>query len=156
LSYDAACQMLESEDQQAACSGISSLDRDKVVPSGCLEFFTRDPEQSTRVGFRPGSIFEQLKKVSQQLRKELFPPWSEAEAVWVILTGKVRATPQPLVGEAAGYANEHLTYGTINLTVQSWVATEVVAKIYQWLQAQMLGRKPRALSERNLRVPVVC
>jgi hypothetical protein len=104
------------------------------------------------VPFEAGSKFEQLKMVSNELRKDLFPPWNEAEAAWVVVTGKVRQIPQSLVGEVTSYTNDHLTYGTINLTVQPWVAAEAVVKTYQWWQARMLGRKPRALSERNLRV----
>lgn len=119
---------------------------------GSLELFIGDSDERVRVDFASGSFLEQLKEVSRQLREELFPPWSEAEAIWVIVTGKVKQIPQPVSWGLSHYANDYLTYGTINLTIEPWVATDAVVKMYQAMQAGILGRKPRALIQRNLRV----
>jgi hypothetical protein len=123
-----------------------------TTQSGSLELFSSGPERRQRVEFEAESILADLYEVSQRLRTELFPLWSEAEAAWVIVTGEVWEPPQPLIGKVMNHTNDHLTYGTINLTVEPWVSTESVVKAYQWLQAQTLGRKPRALIQRNLRV----
>ncbi len=151
-SFERAYQLMENDNFLGSWSRGPGRERSEVTDRQTLQFLTRQPGVFVEVPFEAGSKFEQLKMVSNELREGLFPPWNEAEAAWVVVTGKVKHMPQPLVGEAVDYPNDHLTYGTINLTVQPWVATEAVVKNYQWWQARMLGRKPRALSERNLRV----
>jgi hypothetical protein len=123
-----------------------------AATAGHLELVVNESGGCARVDFGRGSVLERLKMVSQQIRREMFPPWSEAEAAWVIATGKVRTDPCPVTWNVINHANDYLTYGTINIAVEPWVASETVIKAYQWLQSGTLGRKPRALIERNLRV----
>ena len=151
LSFKAAGALAEHPKLREARPGQDSTD-DTTRAGGFLELFSGDLGECVRVDFGPGSGLGQLKEVSRQLREELFPLWSEAEAAWVIVTGKVKRTPQPVSWEVNNLTNDYLTHGTINLTIEPWVATDVVVKAYQWLQAGMLGRKPRALIQRNLRV----
>ncbi len=50
------------------------------------------------------------------------------------------------------FIGEHLTYGLVTIKAEPWIAADTVSKTYQYLQTQLLHRKPRALSARNLRV----
>lgn len=150
LSREVAFELAKKSEYRVALS--ESQDPDYTTQSGSLEMFTGEPEVRQRVEFEAGSFLAELHKVSLPLCEELVPLGGEAEAAWAVVTGEVREASQPLVGEVTNRSNAHITYGTIHLTVEPWVATESVVKVYQWLQAQMLGRKPRALIERNLRV----
>lgn len=152
LSPEGAYQMVKSPNYRVMYSGIREARANQVEPSGYLEFFAGKSAEPLRIGFCPGTVFEQLHEVSQELRRDLFPPWSEAEAAWVVVTGEVRRSPLPLDLELTNHHNEHLTYGTITLKVNPWVASETVVRAYQWLQSHMLGKRPKALSQRNLRV----
>lgn len=152
LNRDEAHCMIESTDIHEAWSGIRAMDTDEHVPSGHLRFPAREQRGYVQIGFLPGTVFERLQEVSKALRQDVFPPWAEENAVWAVVTGEIRGGPQPLVGEAENHVTAHLTYGRINLSVEPWVPTESVVKAYQWLQAQMLKRKPRTLIERNVRV----
>jgi hypothetical protein len=151
-SSETAYQRMENDNFLGSWSRGPGRERSEVTDRERLQFFARQPGVSILVPFEAGSKFEQLKTISNELMEDLFPPWNEAEAAWVVVTGRVRHIPQPLVGGVTDYTRDHLTYATINLAVEPWVATEAVVKTYQWWQARMLGRKPRALSERNLRV----
>lgn len=151
LGFKEAGALAETPELREARPGQDNTG-DTTRAGGFLELFSGDLGECVRADFGPGSGLEQLKEVSRQLREGLFPLWSEAEAAWVIVTGKVKRTPQPVSWEVNHLANAYLTHGTINLTIEPWVATDAVVKAYQWLQAGMLGRKPRALIQRNLRV----
>jgi hypothetical protein len=94
-----------------------------------------------------------LHKLVRQLTEHLCPPWREGEAVGFVLTGEVPVA-RALVGEANTFveAYPHLTYGTITLSVEPWVATDTVAKAYHYLQMQLMRRQPGVLSQRNMAV----
>jgi len=102
------------------------------------------------IPFHEGSLAERLHDLSERLRNELFPYWGVAEASWAVLTGRVREVPACLVGEAESLSNEHLTRKVVKLRVEPWISAEAVLRTYQYLQALTLGRRPRAVSARNL------
>ena len=54
------------------------------------------------------------------------------------------------MGKIDYLSNEHLTRNVVTLRVEPWIAAETVLRTYQYLQALTLGRRPRAVSERNL------
>jgi hypothetical protein len=153
LSHEEALLLRDSPDLRKSRSGreraqeIGEQERE-------IEVFVDEEGGHARVGFEPGSFLEQLKEVSNELREKLFPPWSEPEAVHVIVSGKVWQAPRPVVGKMTDYeqAKDYVSYGTIDLRVEPWVPTSSVVSAYQYLQAQMLGKKPRTLIQRNLRV----
>jgi hypothetical protein len=126
-------------------------DTDVHPEAGSLEFFSRKHGECESIPFSPGSILEVLHEISSDLRERVCYPWTEAEASWFVLTGEA-TVPKALLGEADAFIGDHLTYGTVTLKVEPWMAAETVIKAYQYLQMQMLGRKPRALSRRNLAV----
>jgi hypothetical protein len=117
---------------------------------GELKFFVNESGEIMIIPFYEGSSLDRLHGLSEKLRGELFPDWSVAEASWVVLTGKVREAPRCLVGEVESLSNEHLTRKVVTLRVEPWIAAETVLRTYQYLQALTLGRRPRAVSERNL------
>jgi hypothetical protein len=117
---------------------------------GELEFFVNESGETMSIPFYEGSSLDDLHELSEKLRNELFPYWSVAEASWVVLTGKVREAPACLVGEVESLSNERVTRKVVTLRVEPWIAAETVLRTYQYLQALTLGRRPRAVSERNL------
>ena len=145
-----AYELVEKEDFRDLVSGLEDLTSDASQPSGSLQFYGSEPGQLHNVDFYKGSSLERLKTISEELRAELFPYWTQPEVSWVVVTGKVRRAPICLTAEIDGFSNQHLTYGTINLKVEPWITGDVVLRAYQHLQALVLPRRPRALSERNL------
>jgi hypothetical protein len=131
-------------------AGSSYAGSSKPTPKGHIMFFIDEFRHITHIGFYEGSLLERLHDLSEKLRSELFPYWSVAEASWVVLTGYVREAPRCLVGEVESLSNEHLTRKVVTLRVEPWIAAETVLRTYQYLQALTLGRRPRAVSERNL------
>lgn len=131
-------------------SGLGDVDHYETEPSGYLPFFSREPGRVEHVAFYEGSLLEKLRDVSESLRRELFPLWSQPEAAWVVVSGEVREAPKCLEGEVDSFSNNHLTHGFITLRVEPWIAASTVTRNYQYLQSLMLRRRPRALSERNL------
>lgn len=119
-------------------------------PSGTLEFFCR-PKKTKYIEFYAGSFFERLNAVGECLKQDLFPFWSKAEATWAAVTGEV-PTIKPVTWKVESRVNDHVTFGTISLTAQPWVPAETVTRVYQHLQEQVLQRRPRPVSLRNLGV----
>jgi hypothetical protein len=97
----------------------------------------------------PGSVLDNLRQLSQRLVAEYGRCWDEAQAAWFVLTDESVA-PRAITATYHDHDSEHLTHGTITLTVEPWVPAETVGKFYQRLQVDMLGRKPRAPERRNL------
>jgi hypothetical protein len=110
----------------------------------------RDEEYDV-VPVYPGSLLDDLHQLSRRLTREPFHAWTEAQMARFVLTGEVVA-PQALTARYDSLTSEHLTHGTITLTIEPWVPTKTVIDVYQYLQKYMLGRKPRAPSQRNLDV----
>ena len=131
-------------------AGFSYADSYEFEPKGELEFFVNESGEIMIIPFYEGSSLDDLHELSEKLRNELFPYWSVAEASWVVLTGQVREAPACLVGEVESLSNEHATRKVVTLRVEPWIAAETVLRTYQYLQALTLGRRPRAVSERNL------
>jgi hypothetical protein len=121
-------------------------------PSDYLEFFVSGVRRGhERIDFRPGSVLERLHNLCEDLIQRVCHPWSEADAAWFVLTDEA-PVPRALSAKADSFVSDHLTYGTITLKVEPWVAAQTVTEAYQFLQMQFLNRKPRALSRRNLRI----
>jgi hypothetical protein len=97
----------------------------------------------------PGSVLDDLRHLSLKLVDEYGRCWDEAQAAWFVLTDEPVA-PRAITATYHDHDSEHLTHGTITLTVEPWVPSETVVKFYQRLQVDMLGRKPRAPERRNL------
>ena len=99
---------------------------------------------------RRGSVLDELSEVSTEL-SSLCQPWDEAEAAWFTLTGEY-----PTISGVRGRAHFTLTaavnYGNMILTVEPWVSADSVRQAYLDLQRQVLNRKNRSISERNLAV----
>lgn len=150
LSRAEAYELVEKPEIRNKLSGIRDVEDKKAMPSGRLPLYASEGRRVQCVGFYPRSGFEELRKLSKELRKELFPLWTLADAAWIVVTGEVREVPKCLLGEIHGFSNRHLTYGTINLRIEPWITGETVLRAYQHLQALALARRPRALSERNL------
>jgi len=131
-------------------AGFSHADSYRYKPKWKLGFFVNESAEIMSVPFFEGSSLDDLHELSEKLRNELFPYWSVPEASWTVLTGKVREVPACLVGEVESLSNEHLTRKVVTLRVEPWIAAETVLRTYQYLQALTLGRRPRAVSERNL------
>jgi hypothetical protein len=129
---------------------LLSADSYEVKAKGYLELFVNESGQTRRIPFFERSRLGRLNELIQKLRNELFPYWSVAEASWVILTGQVREAPACLVGKVESLSNERVTRKVVTLSVEPWIAAETVLRTYQYLQALTLGRRPRAVSERNL------
>jgi hypothetical protein len=76
---------------------------------------------------------------------------SKAQAAWFTLTGDI-PTISGVRGQAHFTRTAAVTYGNMILTVEPWVSADSVRQAYLDLQRQMLNRKNRSLSERNLAV----
>jgi hypothetical protein len=107
-------------------------------------------QEYVHVPVYPGSILDDLRQLSRRLAGDPFPPWEDAQAAQFVLTGE--AVPRALTAQYDSNTSEHLTYGKIILTIEPWVPTRTVVQFYNYMQAYMLGRKPRAPSLRNLDV----
>ncbi len=147
-------ELIENPEIRDLASGYRTTGSNDAEPSGYLDYFVRQPsERVSRIAFHKDSSLERLRDLSEDLRTELFPLWSQAEAAWVIVTGQVWETPKSVVGKIEGFSNDHLTFATVNMRVEPWIPAETVTRIYQYLQHVVLGRRPRSLSERNLAMP---
>ncbi len=143
--------LVEHDDVKDDASGLRTAQGASAMPSGHLDYwFSRPTERVSRVAFYAGSPLESLRYVSETIRTDLFPAWTQADAAWAVVTGRVRRVPRSVAGSVEGFSNDHLTYATINMRVEPWVSAETVTKVYQQLQGSVMGRRPRALSERNL------
>ena len=131
-------------------AGSSYAGSSEPTPKGQMIFFINEFGHVTNISFYEGSLLERLYDLSERLKNELFPDWDVAEASWVVLTGKVRKVPSCLEGKIESLSNKHLTRKVVTLRVEPWIAAETVLRTYQYLQALTLGRRPRAVSERNL------
>jgi hypothetical protein len=110
----------------------------------------RRDREYTHIPVYPGSVLDDLRQLSRRLVEELSRAWSEPQAAWFVLTDEVEA-PHAITGHY-DYAGGEMAYGTITLRVEPWVPAETVVKIYQQLQSDMLGHRPRAPSLRNVAV----
>jgi hypothetical protein len=99
----------------------------------------------------PGSVLDNLRLLSLRLVEEYGYCWNESQAGWFVLTGDAVA-PKAITATHHGYYSEHITHGAITLRVEPWVPASTVVKVYQYLQGNMLGQKPRAPGARNLAV----
>jgi hypothetical protein len=99
----------------------------------------------------PGSILDNLGRLSLELSEEFCAAWDETQAAWFVLTSE-SIMPKVLNGRYDTASSDHLTYGTITLKVEPWVSADTVAKFYQRLQQDVLMRKGRASELRNLTV----
>jgi hypothetical protein len=147
-------ELVENLEIRDLASGYRTTGSNDAEPSGYLDYFARRSSgRVSRIAFYKGSSLERLRDLSEDLRTELFPLWSQAEAAWVIVTGKVWETPRSVVGKVEGFANDHLTFARVDIRVEPWIPAETVTQIYQHLQQVVMGRRPRSLSERNLAMP---
>jgi hypothetical protein len=151
LTPENAYRLVEKEDIREAVTVYPNPSTDGLKPSGQIEFFSRMPGQIQRIDYYKGSYFERLHNLSHKLIENLFPLWSEAEAAWFVITGEVRV-PRALVAYIDSFVGDHLTYGTITLTVQPWVSADTVVKAYKYLQTMMLRRKLQPLARGNMDV----
>jgi hypothetical protein len=151
LTPENAYRLVEKEDIREAVTVYPHSSTDDLEPSGQLEYFSRIPGRHQRIEYYVGSYFERLRNLSHKLINDLFPLWSEAEAVWFVLTGEVD-TPKALVADIDSFFGDRLTYGTITLTVQPWVSADSVVKAYKYLQMTMLRRKLQPLARSNMSV----
>ena len=149
-SSEGAYAIVENTEIKDVLSGSWNVENKETGPSAYLEFFTREPGQGERIPYYPNSDLQRLHDLSKNLQADLFPEWTEAEAAWIIVTGEVREVPRCLVGKIDGFSNPYLTYATIKLEVEPWITAETVTRAYQYLQRLVLGRRPRAFSERNM------
>jgi hypothetical protein len=114
---ESAYRIVEQEDLRKAFTWTPrSMDPDNVKPSGQLEYFSRTSGEPQHIDFYEGSYFERVQKLSDELRKNFFPRWSEAEAAWFVLTGEV-TVPKALTARIDSFVGDQLTNGTITLTV---------------------------------------
>lgn len=116
-----------------------------------LEFFAHTGEGRDHLEFRAGSALEQLHDLCDDLIERVSPPWDQAEAAWFVLTGEA-PVHEALAARVKSFVSNHLTYSVVTIQVEPWIAADTVSRTYQYLQAQLLHRKPRALSARNTRV----
>lgn len=148
-STESAYDLVEDAGTRDYASGLQDVDHE-TEPSGYLPFFSWEPGRVEHLAFYEGSLLERLRDLSESLRRDLYPLWTQPEAAWVIVTGEVREVPKCLEGEVESFSNDHLTHGFITLRVEPWITADTVTRTYQYLQSLMLRRRPRALSERNL------
>jgi len=99
---------------------------------------------------RSDSVLDELREVSTEL-SSLCQPWDEAEAAWFTLTGEF-PTVSGVRGRAHFTRTASVNYGNMILIVEPWVSGDSVRRAYLDLQRQVLGRKNRSISERNLAV----
>jgi hypothetical protein len=95
----------------------------------------------------PGSVYDELRKVTESLVKAY--PWNEPEATTYVLTGLTPFIPpiyvhpiDPKIG-AAG----HLS---VTISVEPWVSAETMTRVYKLLKSALYPGKSRALSEKNV------
>jgi hypothetical protein len=150
LPPEDAYAIVEDADRRDTLSGSRDIKNKETQPSGHLEFFTREPGRVEPIPYYSGSSLEDLHKVSKRLKAVLFPEWTHADAAWVIVTGEVREVPWCLVGDIEDFSNSYLTYTKVRLEVEPWITAETVTQAYQYLQRLVLGRRPRAFSEKNM------
>ncbi len=132
--------------------GSYSYQRNSLAPSRprfeSLEFYEEQTRYLKKVPLWSHSVLDDLRKVVQKLQ-ERYPWHQEGTVTHFVLTG----TPPWVPPQRARTSISHglgFDYGSITMTVQSWVPAESVKAFYQRIQKQMsVGRKP---AERHLAV----
>lgn len=99
----------------------------------------------------PNSVLDDLWQLSRRLSKDFCGAWDETQVVWFVLTGET-VLPRTRRGSYHGDASQYLAHGTIVLEVEPWVPAQAVVDLYQLVQSNVLGQKPRSPSPRNLEV----
>lgn len=98
----------------------------------------------------PRSVLDDLRNLSIRLT-EISSDWTQAEAAWFVLTGE----PVSVSAITAEYVERSSTQNlgvTISMTIEPWVSTEKVAKVYEYMRYRVLAKKPRAPENRNLKI----
>jgi hypothetical protein len=94
-----------------------------------------------------------LEPLSTRLGEESEGYWDQERALWFLLTNEAPPSEPIIADWPRGLrAGKYLSYGRVILQVEPWVPAETVTAYYRFLQVLTLGRIPRALSLRNLKL----
>jgi len=96
-----------------------------------------------------GTVLDEVRRLSQALEKQF--PWNEPEATLYVLTGKPPFIP-PIYFEPETPRLGHYAHTRLKLSVEPWVSTATVTRVYAHLKNATYERQSRALSEKNLRL----
>lgn len=96
---------------------------------------------------------EELEDLSERLAEESEGYWDQERALWFLLTDEAQSA-EPIFADVRHRlrVGEYLSYGRVILEVEPWIPAETVTAYYRFLQVLILGRIPRALSLRNLKL----
>jgi len=96
---------------------------------------------------------EELEPLSERLAEDSEGYWDQERALWFLLTDEAPSAEPIFADLRRGLrVGKYLSYGRVVLQVEPWVAAETVTDYYRSLQVLILGRIPRALSLRNLKL----
>ncbi len=108
------------------------------------------PQEARRPRFPPS---EELEPLSEWLVEESEGYWDHERAHWFLLTDEAPFA-EPIFADLRSplRVGKYLSYGRVILQVEPWVPAETVTAYYRFLQEWILGRIPRAMSLRNLKL----
>jgi hypothetical protein len=104
-----------------------------------------DADGRRRVLIREDGVLGRLKRVAEALCAS-FPTWSEAGAVWFVLTG---LPPEVTVKVSIRTSDHFPAVSTISVEAPARVHPRIVSALYAQLRAQTLGARAKSMSDEN-------
>lgn len=107
-----------------------------------------DPARKLTVAYAPGSAFSVLARMGERIAGRFH--WSEADAVWFLLTDEPPDMPAIRSLTMRRWSSAHGDL-SITLTVRPWVSPQSVARFYRYAQNAMLGRRFRPFGDAQVK-----
>lgn len=106
--------------------------------------------QPRLVPVETGSVLDELRRAAVALARKY--PWSEADAGWFVMTGKVPLVPAMRVDFEDGAVRLPLDHRhlRVRLSVQPWVSGATVRRIYEHFRRAVYKRGSRPLGPRGI------
>lgn len=107
-------------------------------------------KEPRRIPVQYGSVLDDLRRVSTELAKSY--PWSEADATWFVLTGKVPLVPALRIEFEDGARRLPLDHQHLRITLsaQPWVSGATVRRVYEYFRQAVFKRGSRPLGLRSI------
>jgi hypothetical protein len=155
LDHNATSDEKQVQDEESPCApvGLSAdplneRSSEEIAKQEQLLFADKD-DHVQEVWVRHLSVLNELRWISVRLARVY--PWEEAEASRFVLTGKPPRVPA-VVGRLQARRDRATTYGTITLTIQSWVPADVVYGFYRDMRHDAFAGNHQTVSERKIAV----
>lgn len=139
------------EEQRAQTLAEYVALRAAMHPRVCALREDRKVGQRSSIDDRQRELQPEVREQAEMVAETFGYYWSVDETLQFVLFDVV-AWREPVWADTGETAERAACYGTIDLHIEPWVPVETVVEFYKHHQLKRMGRRPRTLSIRNLRV----